>query len=99
VKVVVTGPAEADLEAIGDYIAERNPGRSITFVQELRASCLVLGDMPRSYPVVGRYQRYELRRRVHGNYLIFYRLRHETVEIVRVLHAAMHYESIFFPEG
>ncbi|WP_202314807.1 type II toxin-antitoxin system RelE/ParE family toxin [Mesorhizobium sp. L-8-10] len=38
------------------------------------------------------------RRRVHGNYLIFYRASGENVEILHVLHGAMDYERILFPE-
>jgi plasmid stabilization system protein ParE len=36
-----------------------------------------------------------IRRRVHGNYLIFYRVREELVEVVHVLHGARDYETLF----
>jgi len=39
-----------------------------------------------------------IRRRVHGNYLIFYRVKVQTIEILRVLHAAMDYERLMFPQ-
>lgn len=38
-----------------------------------------------------------LRRRVYGNYLIFYDLRPEAVEILHVLHGARDYAAIVFP--
>ncbi len=38
--------AEADLEAIGDYIAGDNPTRAISFTAELREKCAALADMP-----------------------------------------------------
>jgi len=34
-KVLITAEAEADLEAIGDYIARDNPARALSFVREL----------------------------------------------------------------
>lgn len=37
--VVFADEAEADLERIGDYIAQDNPRRAFTYVQELRARC------------------------------------------------------------
>lgn len=42
--------AEEDLESIADYIAEDNPSRAVTFVQELREKCRMLAEMPKSAP-------------------------------------------------
>ena len=38
-RVTVSPLAERDLETIGDYIAEDNPARALSFVAELRAQC------------------------------------------------------------
>ena len=38
--VIITPLAERGLESIGDYIAEDNPVRAISFVAELRAQCI-----------------------------------------------------------
>lgn len=35
--------AQNDLEEIGDYIAQDNPGRALTFIQEIRAQ-MTRGD-------------------------------------------------------
>jgi toxin ParE1/3/4 len=40
-----------------------------------------------------------LRRAVHGNYLIFYRVDPDHVVVVHVLHGARDYDAILFPEG
>jgi toxin ParE1/3/4 len=40
-----------------------------------------------------------LRRAIHGNYLIFYRVDPGEVVIIHVLHGARDYEPILFPEG
>jgi plasmid stabilization system protein ParE len=72
--VVITDEAEADLESIGNYIAIDNPLRAGTFVQELVERCLQLAEMPRAYAFIPRYEHTGVRRRPHGEYLIFYRV-------------------------
>jgi toxin ParE1/3/4 len=37
--VVIGDAAEAELEAIGDWVAETNPTRALSFVMELRRRC------------------------------------------------------------
>jgi toxin ParE1/3/4 len=98
-KVTITEPTEADLEAIGDWIARDNPERALTFVLELRQSCETLSELPYGYTMVQRYEHTGLRRRVHGNYLIFYRIAARAIEVLHVLHGARDYEAILFPDG
>jgi plasmid stabilization system protein ParE len=97
--VVITDEAESDLERIGDAIAESDPLRAISFLQELRGCCEGLADIPERFQLVPRYQHAGIRRRVHGNYLIFYRIEIETIHVLHVLHGAMDYEALLFPEG
>lgn len=96
--VVIAQEAEADLESIGDHIAQESPERAVTFVRELREACEKLGDMSKRFPLVARYEQAGIRRRVHGNYLIFYRVGIETVDVIHVLHGAMNYEPLLFPK-
>lgn len=96
-RLVFTDAAERDFEAIGDFIARDNPRRAEAFVEELRESCLDLTTMPARYPVVSRLQHLRIRRRVHGRYLIFYRVSGEKVEILHILNGAMEYEKLLFP--
>ncbi len=93
----LSAEAEQDLEAIGDYIARDNPARAMTFIQALRTSCMDLATLPESYPLVPRYQACGVRRRVHGNYLIFYRAETDRVVVIHILNGAMDYERILFP--
>ena len=95
--VYLSAEAEHDLEAIGDYIARDNPGRAATFIQALRTSCIDLATLSESYPLVPRYQARGVRRRVHGNYLIFYRAETDRVVVIHILNGAMDYERILFP--
>lgn len=93
--VVITDEAEADLELIGDRIAEDSPLRAITYVMELREACEGLSDMAKGFPLVPRYEHAGIRRRVHGNYLIFYRIGIEMVDVIHVLHGVMDYERLY----
>ena len=88
--------AESDLEQIADYIAEDNPRRALSFIQELQSKCEDLAENPSSFALVPRYERHGIRRRVHGNYLIFYRVETAKVVIVHILHGATDYGAILF---
>lgn len=96
--VELTAEAEDDLERIADYIARDNPPRAITFIEELRAKCLGLGDFSERFPLAPRYEEHGVRRRVHGNYLIFYRVEPDKVTVIHILHGAMDYAAIVFPD-
>jgi toxin ParE1/3/4 len=98
-RVVLTDAAEADLERIGDQIAEHSPRRAVTFVVELREACGGLAEMPERFPLTPRFERSGVRRRVHGNYLVFYRIGPGSIEVLHVLHGAMDYEPLVFPNG
>jgi toxin ParE1/3/4 len=95
--VELTAAAEADLEAIGDYIAQDNPVRALSFVRELSRSCLELADMPEAWPIMRRHEDHGVRRRVHGRYLIFYRVAEDRIVVLHVLNGAMDVEAILFP--
>ena len=84
-----TKAAEEEIEAIGDYIAETNPMRAVDFVRALRGKCLDLADMAERFQLVARYADAGVRRRVHGDYLILYRVESRSIEILHVLHGAM----------
>jgi plasmid stabilization system protein ParE len=95
--VTITAEAIGDIEGIGDYIARDNPERAISYIGELREKCLTLADYPERFPLVARYESQGIRRRVHGNYLIFYRIEAEQVVVLHVLHGAQEYAAILFP--
>ena len=96
-RLVITHEAAADLEAIGDYIAEESPRRAVTFVQELRLHCASLLDMPKRFPLTPRHETSGIRRMIHGDFLIFYRVSNENIEVLRILHGARDYEPLLFP--
>ncbi|MGM4984440.1 MULTISPECIES: type II toxin-antitoxin system RelE/ParE family toxin [Rhizobium] len=90
--------AENDLEQIADYIARDNPQRALSFIRELRSKCEDLVDNPNGYSLVPRYEHHGIRRRVHGNYLIFYRVESAKVVIIHLLHGATDYGTMLFGE-
>lgn len=95
-KLLLAEPAESDLEAIGDWIARDNPVRALTFLAELRAACAVIGALPEACPLVPRYEHHGIRRKIHGDYLIFYRVGEDAVTIIHILHGARDVEDILF---
>jgi plasmid stabilization system protein ParE len=94
--VRLSSEAQRDLEEIGDRIAADNPARAVTFVQELHAACLGLADFPERFALVPRYERHGVRHRVHGNYLIFYRIVDGQVVVIHILHGARDYAGVVF---
>ena len=87
-RVEISPLAERDLEAIGDYIADDNPSRALSFVAELRALCVKIAKAPQAYrarPELGE----GIRSCAHGNYVIFFTATKARLRIVRVLHGAM----------
>jgi toxin ParE1/3/4 len=93
-KVRLSSEARKDLIAIGDYIARGNPLRASTFVEELVKACVEISSTPLGYPIVRRYEAKGIRRRVYGNYQIFYRVTGDQVFVIRVLHGARDYDAL-----
>ena len=93
--VVLADAAEADLESIGDFIAQDSPDRAVTYVRELREACNRLGEMPRAFPLIDGYRRSGVRKRVYDDYLIFYTVT-EQVNVVHVIHGSRDWERIVF---
>lgn len=96
--VEIAAEAERDLEEIGDRIAQNNPPRAFTFFCELRAACLGLADYPNRFPLVPRFEERGIRHRVHGNYLIFYRVEQDRVVVVHIRRGAMDYAGLIGDE-
>jgi toxin ParE1/3/4 len=86
-RVVFSPQAARDLEAIADYIAAENPGRAITFIQQIRKRCLALAAFPESarrFPELGANAHWLAYRR----YVILYRNLPEEISIERIIHGA-----------
>lgn len=85
--VTFSALARDDLLDIAEYIAQDNPARALSFVDELEATCEKLGRTPgigTARPELGQ----GLRVLPHGHYLIFYREHRQAVRIERLMHDA-----------
>lgn len=93
-RCVFSRRAEADLEAIGDYIAEDNARRALSFVRNLRDRCRSIVQYPRAGPLRPALGK-GIRMVVFRDYLIFYRYSRRSVIIERILHGARDIEGLF----
>ena len=91
---IVSAEAEADLEEIGDYIAQDNPARAVTFIDEIRARFEAIDRNPLACAARPEVDP-DVRACVHGQYMIFYYVIGTTVEIARVLHGARNLTRLF----
>jgi plasmid stabilization system protein ParE len=81
--VVLTAQAEFDWERIGDATERESPRRAVIFVAELRKKFAPLAAIPKAFPVIGRFRRVAIRRRVH--------IGRRALAVLRVLHGATNY--------
>lgn len=93
-KLVITQAADAELEAIGDWIAQEDPESALRFVRSLVSRAHAIARFPSAYPVVETYQHRGIRRCVHGKYLIVYRVSGDVVEILHFVHGARNLSAI-----
>jgi toxin ParE1/3/4 len=87
VKVRFSRPAEQDVEEIGDWVGERDPLAALRIVGRIRSGARRLSRYPNRYPLVAGLET-PLRKLSVANYLIFYRVGQDEVEVIRILHAS-----------
>jgi len=88
---------EADLDTVADYIAQDNPTRAVSFLREIRAQILAVGQNPLLYqlrPEIGEGARMA----VVGRYVILFRMIGETVRIERVVYGGRDLLALFQQE-
>ncbi len=90
----ITPTARRDLQKIGDYIALDSRRQAMRFLIALEQFCAKLLSQPERYPLSPRHVERGIRRAPHRDYLVFYRVRDATVEILRILHAARDVDTI-----
>jgi plasmid stabilization system protein ParE len=85
---------EGDLNKIADYIAQDNPRRAVTFIQDIRAKFFDIQRNPLIYqfrPDIGE----EARMATVGNYAILFRLTGEVIRIERIVYGGRDLPKIF----
>ncbi len=75
-----------NIEEIAKYITLDNPKKAMSFVQEIREKTKVLDN----FPAIWRTWRILWTREliVHKNYILTYRMKEGTIEILRIRHVA-----------
>jgi toxin ParE1/3/4 len=90
--------AEADLDALDDYIAQDSPGRAFAFLQRIRETCETLCQFSESGrardDISPGLRTLAFERRV----VIAYRASAEAVEIVRVFYAGRDMATLLIDE-
>jgi toxin ParE1/3/4 len=91
-----TRKALENLNQLAAYIAQDNPVRAGSFVGEIKDKTALL----LTFPALGRPGRVPGTRElvVHENYLVPYRVKEDTVQIIRVQHVARLWPKQFSPE-
>lgn len=93
-KVRFAGPANVDLEEIGDWIAQEDPLRAATFIADLRRASAALSRHPRRYPIASPVAAAGIRKKVYRRYLIFYRVQEQEVQILRIIHGSRDWAAL-----
>jgi toxin ParE1/3/4 len=84
-RIELSSFVEGDLDTIADYIAQDNPTRAVSFLREIGAQILAVGQNPLHYqlrPEIGEGARMA----IVGRYVILFRTMGETVRIERVVY-------------
>jgi toxin ParE1/3/4 len=92
-----TPEAYADLRAIALHIAADNPVRALGYVAKIEERCKRIAEFPNAGPPRPEWGD-GVRIAVHGYYLIIYRVRVETVQVLRVIHGARDIDSLLESE-
>jgi toxin ParE1/3/4 len=96
--VIISDAAYAELLQIGRWIKLDNPSRAEKFISEIYDKGQSLREMPRAFPLLPRWEEQGIRRRSYGDYLIFYRVNGDVIDVLHILHGARDFEAILFPE-
>lgn len=96
----LTTEAQADLEAIADYLSEEaSVGRAMTVLREIRDEIRKLAEMPG----IGHFREDLLDRRYKFwsvySYVIAYRWEVRPIQVIAVVHGARNLEAFFGRRG
>ena len=94
---IISQPAIKDLEEIINYFSNRNIKAGEKFINEFEKKCKYLADFPqmgRNYDDI----KPSLRGLPLANYIIFYRIINDGIEIIRVVSGYRNLESLFLED-
>ena len=90
--------AQADLDSIFGYISEnlKNPTAAVKLIDEFEKAFENILAFPESCPYVcNKYVKDEtLRKLIVNNYIAFFRLKDEEIQVIRVLYGMRNYQDL-----
>lgn len=92
-KIELSPYIEGDLDAIADFIAQDNPRRAVTFIENIRRTFSDIQRAPFIYqlrPDIGK----EARTTTVGNYAILFRIMEKAVRIERIVYGGRNLPNI-----
>ncbi len=95
-RLVLSGFVESDLDEIASYIAQDNPHRAVTFIQDIRAKFQDIARSPLIYqlrPDIGD----QARMATVGNYAILFRAIGDNLRIERVTYGGRDLPTLLDP--
>jgi toxin ParE1/3/4 len=83
-----------DLRDVLEYIAQDNPGAALRHVERLEQACWMLAENPQMGTSCEDLLP-SLRAWSVGRYIIFFRPANDGIDVVRVIHGARDYRTLF----
>jgi toxin ParE1/3/4 len=97
VRVRFTPKANSDLQSAVRYIAADSKRYARRWAASIRENCAKLGETP-GLGAPKRELGPDVRMLVVGNYLIFYEIDENSVQILRIMHGARDWQEVLSPE-
>lgn len=99
-RVEIAQPAEVDLLAIHDTIAQDKPKAAAKWLRDTLQAARSLRSLPFRHSVIPEAEELgpDHRQLIRGNYRIIYRVEGQRVKILRVIHAARRLTSRMLQE-
>jgi toxin ParE1/3/4 len=94
VRIEVSSFVAGDLDAIADSIAQDNPRRALTFIQQIRAEILALGHRPLQFRLRPELAD-DVRMTSVGRYGILFRIHNDGVRVERVVYLSNDLVALF----
>ncbi len=90
--------AQADMESIFAYLAEelKNPTAAVRQIDDFERGFQTVCDFPESCPLVDNeyIKDKTLRKLIVNNYIAFFRIKDEEIQVVRVLYGMRNYQDL-----
>jgi addiction module RelE/StbE family toxin len=89
-RVLWTKSAEAQLDAVHDYVAQTSPEYARRIVDNLTRRSIQIASFPFSGRMVPEYELHEIRELIEGSYRLIYLIKEDQdeIEVLTLIHTA-----------